>query len=264
MTGQDYSAPAVDAAARILRLLSRYKHQASTLTEIAIDLKLNKSTCLRVLETLRKHQLVHLDTQSRRYSLGIFTVVLGYRAQETLDYLVQLRPFLSELAVETGLTAMLVQQVSDDRLMYVAKEESTSHVHVTISVGNQFPILEVSYGKWFLAYLGEEAREAYLDQGLPRVTPMTCTSVTEYRRQLDVIRQNEVMVSQQEYISGIDAVSAPVVDHHGDLLGVIGVLGMSSTLDQPRIASIAALVREVARKATAMLQGELEVPVESR
>ncbi|MQA84475.1 MAG: helix-turn-helix domain-containing protein [Streptosporangiales bacterium] len=243
-----YFSPAADLASRILELLSRYRTKEGTLTEISNALGASKATCLRVLKTLVWHRLVRYDERTRRYSLGIQSVVVGIRAEENIDYLLQLRPYLREAAEKTDMTAVLVQQVSYDRMMYVAKQESDSRARVTVSVGNRFPITGVSYGKWLLAYASAEEREAVLAEGLRQHTEATVTDLDDYRAQLKAIRDAGVLISREEYVPGICAVSCPVLDHEGRFLGVIAVLGFASACDDDMLASVVETMREIGQR----------------
>jgi IclR family KDG regulon transcriptional repressor len=249
-----YFVPSVDLAARILQLLSRYRTASSTLTEIANVTEDNKTTSLRVLKTLESHGLVRYDQETHRYSLGITAVVIGARAEETLDYVSYIKPGLIEASDRTDLTAVLIQRVSEDRLMYVAKQESLSRARVNISVGNRFPITEVSYGKWLLAYTDDAEREKILAPGLRQVTPATLTDVSVYRDQLTEIRDEGVLISNEEYVPGVCAISAPILKSPDDLLGVMAVLGLASTHTKDATNEIAAVVKEIAVRCSQTLQ----------
>jgi IclR family transcriptional regulator, KDG regulon repressor len=249
-----YFVPSVDLAARILQLLSRYRTARSTLTEIANATGDSKTTCLRVLKTLQGHGLVRYDPETHRYSLGITAVVIGARAEETLDYVSYVKPCLTEASDRTDLTAVLIQRVSEDRLMYVAKQESLSRARVNISVGNRFPITEVSYGKWLLAYIDPPEREKILASGLRQVTPATLTDVSAYRDQLSEIRDAGVLISFEEYVPGVCAISAPILKNPDDLLGVMAVLGTASSQTKDATEEIAAIVKEIAARCSQTLQ----------
>jgi IclR family KDG regulon transcriptional repressor len=249
-----YFIPSVDLAARVLQLLSRYRTARSSLTEVASATGDNKTTCLRVLKTLQIHGLVRYDDDTHQYSLGIGAVVIGARAEEGLDYVSYVKPCLKEASERTSLTAVLVQRVSDDRLMYVAKQESLSRARVNISVGNRFPITEVSYGKWLLAYIDPAEREKILASGLRQVTPATLTDVAAYREQLSQIRADGVLVSLEEYVPGVCAISAPILKGESDLLGVMAVLGLASSQTKDVTGDIAAIVKEIASRCSQTLQ----------
>ena len=131
--------------------------------------------------------------------------------------------------------------------MYVAKEESGGGAHISVSVGNRFPVTDVSYGKWVLAYASEAERERLLADGLRQVTPFTNTDVKAYREQLREIVEAGVLVSSEEYVRGICAISAPILTSDG-LLGVLATLGISATESGDQITKTSAVIRELASK----------------
>jgi IclR family KDG regulon transcriptional repressor len=243
---QAYVAPAVDLASRILALLSRHRMADATLTMISTELGAPKASCLRVLRTLQAHDLLRYDPETRRYALGSFAVVLGSRAEEHIGYLSALRPLLREAARRTGCTAVLVQQAGPDRMMYIAKHEDPSRPHVTVSVGNRFPITDTSYGKWLLAYAPTDVRDRLLARGLRRVTPNTLVDTAKYRAQLSQIRADGVLVSREEYVRGVTAVSCPVFDADDEFLGVLAVLAAIPASDTESMRPIVAVMRHLA------------------
>lgn len=245
-----YSVPSVDTAAQVLALLSRYRSSACTLSEICRTLNVAKTTCLRVLKTLESHGMLRYDADTRRYSLGYFCVVLGARAEESLDYLGNVRPLLSECARRTGLTAAFAQRVSADRLMYTAKHQGGDTAHLTISVGNRFPITATSFGKWVLALTDEADRDRVLADGLPQMTPHTTTDIEKYRAQLEKLEPGGVIVSRSEYVPGVLAVSCPVINAHRGLLGVLAVLGLTEAVSDGVLDSLRTIMRDISARCT--------------
>lgn len=248
-TGREYFAPAVDLAVRILEVLSRRATQSSTLTEICKVLGSNKATSLRILRTLQARSMVHYDENTKRYSLGMAAVVIGSRAEESIDHLARLRPILIDAAEWTQMTAVLIERVSPDRMMYIAKEERIAGTHVTVSVGNRFPITDVSYGKWVIGYSSEEESEKLLAPGLRQVTPHTVTDIDDYRKSVAKACSDGVLLSRDEYVPGVTAISCPVFDR-GRLLGVLAVLGLTSGLSSDDIARISTYMRDLGESAS--------------
>lgn len=243
-----YNAPSVDAAARILKLLSRFKTQKSTLTEISELVQVSKSTCLRILKTLEFNDFVLYNSDLRKYSLGVYPLILGSRASETLDYVSYMKPFLEEATKATKMTSVLVQPTHEQRMMYVLKNESTANARVNVSVGNRFPITSTSYGKWLLAYTSEEERQRILEKGLPKVTKNTVTDKNTYKEQLKRIRKTGVLISKEEYIPGVCAISCPVFDHEGSILGVIAVLEMMSVVEDKNLNDITYVLKDISHR----------------
>ena len=151
--------PALESTIKILNYLSRFTTKERSLSQISKNLSINKSTCHRILRSLTQHQFVSYDEDSKQYTLGPYLIVLGSRATEFVDYLKLAKPFLKWISEETGMTSVLLEPTSQDRLMYVAKEESDSPknpIQVTVKLGQQFPLTGASFGKCYLAHLEEK------------------------------------------------------------------------------------------------------------
>lgn len=246
-------APAVDLAARILILLSRYERSQSTLTQIARRLDASPATCLRVLRTLATHRMVECDAASKRYSLGPTMAALGSRAAESVDSLSRVRPVMARLAEEAGMTAAFVQRTSHDRLMYTQKAAPSSSPHsgVEVSVGNRFPLTDVSYGAWWAAQEEDNAHAAALIP-TPRVDTGSPEAVLTLA-QIRALDHDSIVESRSLYVPGIWAASAPVFAVTGHLDGVLVLLTPSEDLAQDRRTT----ARSALTTATASLNSAL-------
>lgn len=248
-----YEAPSVNKAAGILKLLSRYKYSSSSLGEISSALSINKSTCLRILKSLEEEKFVSYNPRTKQYSLGSYLVVLGSRAHEMTKYLNLSKLFLERLVQMTSLTAVLIDRVTDDRLIYISKEEPNGNHRVNVSIGNQFPLTEVSYGMWFLAYMEEEERSLFLSKGLRKVTPHTIIEKDQYLLKLKKGKECGYIVSVEEYAKGVIAISSPIFNNKGEVGLVIGCLGFSS-MAKSEIEKAAKVVKETASEFNQMYQ----------
>lgn len=245
----------MDLAVRILKRLTRYDSAHATLTEICIHLDAPKSSCLRVLRTLESHGLVRHDPRTRQYSLGTWALVLGARAQESIEFIPTLQGLLTEASEGTGLTSVFVQRIDSGRMMYIAKQEARARLGISVSVGNRFPITEVSYGQWLLAYMPPQERDEILVGGLRSVTPNTITDRNQYRARLDRIRAEGVLVSRGEYVPGICATSCPIFDTRDSLLGVLTVLDTMPSMTRVQEHEITGLIRDIGKRSRDVFRG---------
>ena len=235
------SSPAAESAAKILKLLTRYRTARASLTEIAVELDMAKSSCSRILKALVDEGLLSYDGVTRLYSLGPYAIIIGARAEESVDYMAPIRQALHELTDATGLTSAWIQRVEADRLMYLAKEEGTADTHVGISVGNRFPVAKVSWGQWVVAYADAKDRAAILARGLPKVSETNITDPVEYVRQCERIRETRILTTSGDYMPGIWAASAPILSYSQRLVGIISVIGVADLVaaaDRERFADI--------------------------
>jgi IclR family KDG regulon transcriptional repressor len=242
------SSSSVAVAARILKLLTRYRLAHATLTQIAVELSVPKSSCSRILKALVEEGLLAYDPLTKLYSLGPYAIVIGSRASENVDYLKPVRGALEELATKTSLTAAWIQRVESNRLMYVAKQEGTAHTHVSISIGNRFPLNEVSWGQWVVAYADPDERQRILAGGLPKVSETNITDPQEYLSHAEASRERGILTTSGDYMPGIWAASAPVVTYDQQLVGILAIIGLADTLDEDERSSAAELTREVGRR----------------
>ncbi|MFA7468056.1 MAG: IclR family transcriptional regulator [Desulfotomaculaceae bacterium] len=258
MEKEKSAVPAVEAAIRIIDLLSRYKTRKSTLSQIAKRLNLNKSTCLRILRELNKHQVVSYNEDTKMYSLGIYLVVLGERASEFSTKLDIAKPYLEKVVQKMNLTSVLVQPAGENRLMYVAKEEPmyNTFIKIQVAVGQYFPMTTTSFGKCFMAFMDEKKRNKIINKyGIKKFTEKTITSKEEYLQNLKEVRETGYAVSHEEHTDGVVAVAAPVFDREGSPSLSIACLGVAAYMDDEKIKMCGRLLKECGLKLTRDLGG---------
>jgi IclR family KDG regulon transcriptional repressor len=242
------SSSSVAVAARVLKLLTRYRLARATLTQIALELEVPKSSCSRILKALVEEGLLAYDPQSKLYSLGPYAIVIGSRASENVDYLKPVRSALQELASRTSLTAAWIERVESNRLMYVAKQEGTAHTHVSISIGNRFPMNEVSWGQWVVAYADHDEQLSILADGLPRVSDTNITNPAQYLQHAREARERGVLTTSSDYMPGIWAASAPVVTYDQQLVGILAIIGLADTLGAEERDQAIDVIRDVVKR----------------
>ncbi|HEY2674591.1 MAG TPA: IclR family transcriptional regulator C-terminal domain-containing protein [Rugosimonospora sp.] len=238
----------VTIAAKVLKLLTRYRLARATLTQIAVELAVPKTSCSRILKALVEEGLLAYDPLTKLYSLGPYAIVIGSRAGENVDYLGTVRAALEELATRTSLTAAWIQRVESRRLMYVAKQEGTAHTHVSISIGNRFPLNEVSWGQWVVAYADPQDQKEILADGLPRVSDTNITDPDEYLAHAMSCRELGILTTSGDYMPGIWAASAPVVTHDQKLVGILAIIGVADVLADDERTRAAEVMQEVGRR----------------
>jgi DNA-binding IclR family transcriptional regulator len=238
----------VTIAAKVLKLLTRYRLARATLTQIAVELAVPKTSCSRILKALVEEGLLAYDPLTKLYSLGPYAIVIGSRAGENVDYLGTVRAALEELATRTSLTAAWIQRVESRRLMYVAKQEGTAHTHVSISIGNRFPLNEVSWGQWVVAYADPQDQKEILADGLPRVSDTNITDPDDYLTHAMSCRKLGILTTSGDYMPGIWAASAPVVTHDQKLVGILAIIGVADVLAADERARAAGVMQEVGRR----------------
>lgn len=239
-----YLVPSVNSAVRIIKYLSSSKHKSENLTQISIDLGLNRSTAYRILTTLELDNMVEYDAIERTYRLGTEIVVLGARALKVNNMLEKSGQLIEEIASFTGNTTVLVQRVSFTKIAYVQKAEPDTPLHVSATIGQVLPITAGSHGKLFMAYLdAEERNEIYGQIGYPRYTANTLTR-DQFEEEIPAIVAAGFALSWEEHMAGVAGVAVPVFKGENALFGTISCFGLSAEMDRTQMREIAAKMKQ--------------------
>lgn len=194
-------------------------------TEIAEGLGLSKAAVHRVLSSLRARELIELNEDTRRYSLGVGSMRLGLAYLERIDIRRVAHPELVALSGQTNETATL--SIRKGRLgVYVDQVVPDREVIMSVGLAEPFPLHAGASSKAFLAFLKPKEIEEYLaDQPLEALTPDTVTDAKALRKELGTIHERGWVRSSGERKSGAASVAAPVLDHLGAPIAVVSVCG---------------------------------------
>ncbi|WML37953.1 IclR family transcriptional regulator [Neobacillus sp. OS1-2] len=251
--------PALEASIKILEYLSRYKSKERSLSQIAKNLSINKSTCHRILKLFIHYRYVSYNEDSKQYNLGPYLLVLGTRASEFIDYLRLAKPYLKSVCEQTRLTSVLLEPLSNDRLMYVAKEELDSPddpVQVTVKIGQHFPVTSASFGKCYLAFLeAERTREMIQKVNFKQFTDSSITDFEIFQESLNEVKQKGYAVSYEEHTPGIVGVAAPIFDHNGEIKMVIACIGFASKISEEQISFCGEMLKEASKRIMEVIGG---------
>lgn len=255
--------PALESTIRILEYLSRYINKERTLSQISKNLQINKSTCHRILRVLIQSRYVSFDEMTKEYTLGPYLIVLGSRASEFNNYLTLSKPHLKWLCEQTRQTSVLLEPISNDRLMYVAKEELDQPdlpVHVSVKLGQHFPITSASFGKCFLAFTEKSKADEIIQKvKFRKFTDKTITEIEKFKESLEEVRQKGYAVSYEEHTPGVYGIAAPIFDHNGNVSMVVACMGFSSEMNEDHILFCGETLKIAASKIMEVIDGRPSV-----
>lgn len=254
--------PAVERAVLVLRAL-REDAGPRRLSDLSRALGLSKSTLSGLLGTLEHYGLVERDGDSRTYRLGYGLLDLGNAVLRGLDLRLIARPHLVRLRDAIGETAVL--HVPVDRGALIAdRVESEHQLKVTAPVGHRLPPFAGAVAKIFMAWRPEVERARLLRaRALPAFTPRSITDPQRYHAELRRVRGRGYATDREEYLPGVCAVSAPVLDGRGRPSATVTVVGYRARLD-PRLRDAAAEVQQAAADISRRLGGTAPAAVPGR
>jgi DNA-binding IclR family transcriptional regulator len=229
----------VDRAIDVLEVLAR--EGTASVTDVAVELGVHKSTASRLLAALETRDLVAQDGERGKYRLGFGIVRLAGAATERLDLVEQSRPVTRELAATVGETVNIAR-LEAGAAVNVDQVRGPAAVTTYDWVGQRTPLHATSSGKVLLAHLDDAARDRILAEPLARLTPATITDPAVLRRQLEAVRTAGWASTSEELEAGLNAVAAPIRGHDGAVVAAVSISGPSYRLTQDRVPEVAAAV----------------------
>lgn len=246
------SVKALDKSLRILEIFADIAGEIdlSTLTK---QTQIPKSTLLRLLNTLKNHNFVLQDPQSRRYRLGWALIYLGKAAQRSFNLVQLVHPFLEELASQTGETASLVL-LDGDHAVYVDQVTSSNIIRGNPPVGTPLHLNCTSSGKVLLSALSEQEFESFLKRNkLVKKTERSIVEPRVLREEIRRVRKQGYAFDDEETEIGGRCAGAPVYNKEGKIVASISVVGPSTRIRQSDLTSLAGLVARAAARASVAL-----------
>jgi DNA-binding IclR family transcriptional regulator len=230
-----------------------------TLTEVAREADLPKSTALRFLRTLEESGWVYRD-QSGVYSLGaaIAGLAAQYLAGDPLvtvatPYMRTLRAVLDEtisLSRRIGLTRVCVQEFP-----------STQNLRLVLGLGEQGPLHAGASGLLLFAYMPAAERARLAEHGFITYTGRTITDIGQLDAEAKKVLDQGWAVTRGQKTEGGVAMAAPLFQPSGEVaaLGVFGPeIRCSTKRDEERwrkaLLATAAEINEATSQTTALRQ----------
>lgn len=236
-----------------MAILEKLSEQPSgvTVSELVMQLQIEKSVVSRVLSTLENDGYVIRDGITDSFRLGLKLAGIALRHVDNTGVTDMCLPLLREIANKSGELIQLAI-VQNDQMIYVAKAEGHQRIRVLSLVGRPATLHASAVGKVWLASLPENrALSLALKTGLERYTENTITNVDDFRAELMRVRKNGYAIVQEEQIEGAAAVSVPITDRRGDrVLGAVVMSGPAYRLPLKKLESMVPTLNALAKKLT--------------
>jgi len=242
------SVRAVDRALDVLMCFNRQSPELS-MTQIAEQIGIHKSTVHRLLATLENKRFVQRDPDTGLYRLGIRLLQMAYLTLEQNDLRRLAAPFMQRLGGQYQENIHLAL-LDDTDVVFMAIIESPQRVKLAAAIGQRLPAYATASGKAILAFLPEKMVQRIVDRGMPQVTPYTHVSPNAFFQDLHSIREQGFAISEQEYEEEINAVAAPIFDLEEQPIASVAVAGPAYRLNRERMVEIGPTVVAAAQDIT--------------
>ncbi len=207
-----------------------------------------KATLYRFLQTLTSQGMLQMDADRGTYTLGVRLVRLAHVAWAQSSLAPLARPYLDELAQETGQTIHLAQ-MDQGQVLYVDKRNAARPVDMFSSAGKVGPAYCTGVGKAMLAYVSDARLAAALDrQSFHRFTANTLDTPAKLRAELRLIRERGHAFDREEHEPGIICVAVPIVSRAGRVLGAVSVTSTTALTTLDALEAQAGRVKDTAAR----------------
>lgn len=244
-----YLVASVKRALELIDVFLTPPHQYG-LTELSQVTSQTKNQVYRFLKTLEAHNVVNMDDETKKYSLGLRPMEWGVVAHVNAPITQVAGPLMDELARELGETIVLTTLADSASAICIDRRESDQVLQITARVGRRVPLHAGAGGKCLLAFSEQDFQDAYLNraEGFAIFTDRTNSNRTQVREELDQIRTSGFAISDEDLDIGACSVAAPIFDAQGSIAATISVASPKSRfgateLERNSQAAVAASAR---------------------
>ena len=226
---------------------------AVSAAEISRNIGLHASTTHHLLQTLTSLGYLTQDEADRKYRVGAKAFQVAASAWNETRLVTFAAPVLDEIARQTGETSYLALFARGE-LVVVDKVEGGGPIHVTERVGAPRPAYCTAIGKILLTFFSENQLNVFLARNrLQALTPNTIVSAAQLRRELIRIRDQGYAVDNEEFMTGVRCVAAPLRNFTGNVVAAVAISGPAWQLTQDRVSDLAGYLKPVAHRLSQQL-----------
>lgn len=218
--------PGRGVVSKALSLLEAFEvhPRALTQTELVKITGLPQSTVHRLAGELVEWGALRRDSQGR-YQVGMRLWELSQNAGRQLRETA--RPFVQDLH---GLTRQMSQIAVREgaEVLYIDRVYGSERVPRATRVGGRLPIHVTAVGRAILAFEPQWVQDSICDGPLERLTPMTVTSPSALRRELDLVREQGWASTYEQVRTGSCSIAVPVWARGAEVGAGLGLVLPSS------------------------------------
>ena len=227
----------------------------SSVEELSSEIRLPKSTTYRFLKALQTRGFVDASAEYGKYRLGPSLSLLSKDSSRNGQNGILCEfalPIMRRLNSETGETTFLCVK-SGRETICIECIESRQRIISRFFVGEVRPLHVGAASKALLAFLPDSDIETIMQQKLSRVTKNTITDPAKLRNEFKEIREKGYAYSDQEFIIGARAISAPVFDDRSAVAASLTLSAPVHRIENSNREILAAQVVGAAREVSASL-----------
>jgi len=250
--------PAPSVVGRVMEVLTFVADAGRPvgLPEIGEGVRIPRPTVHRICRTLESMGLLARDLNKKRVTVGPKLVGLSLATLAVTSEHSARRAILKAVVTEVEETCTLTV-LDHDEVYFLDRVESDSPLRLKLYAGSRVPLHCTSSGKLFLAMMTAARRRKYLgSHELRRYTEATITDPTNLEQELESIRRQRLGRDNQEFVQGLVALAAPVVDSRGRVVAAVSVNGPAVRIQLDRPERYARALRRATTRILSLLEDD--------
>jgi DNA-binding IclR family transcriptional regulator len=182
--------------------------------------------------------------------LGPKLIELGFQAREEISLTVVARPYLDQLAEQTGDTIHLAIREVDD-VLYMDKIPGKKGLEMRSRVGHRMPLATTGVGKALMLGISEDEWKILFQKSKTATGTDTSKLVpkrswTEFRDQMRQYAASGYAFDLEDNEPSIRCVAAPIYDTRHTIVAAISVSSTVPYMSLKRMQSLIDIVKQVA------------------
>ena len=232
------STDGVQAVQLVLAILEHLaKQEVAGVTEIANAVGTTKARAHRHLRTLINAGYAVQAAGGIALAAGPRLIVLAQMLSQENSLTSIARPVMLRLRDAFGHT-MTLARVSGGVVKMIDALEGSGLINIGVRIGLDLPLHANAGGKLALAFGDPDVRQSIDTLPLDRFTEHTLTDRDTLKAEVESVRRQGWANAPEEFVLGVNAVSAPIFDREKRLVATLGMvnsiqfLGRRPTADQ--------------------------------
>ena len=224
----------VHSLAKGFRVLEAFTSQQPelSLAEVARRAGMDNATAFRLLNTLVMLGYVEKIADTRDFRLALKCLDLGFNAIARADLRGLARPVLRTLVGALNEAASLGVLDGADVVYIERIQAGLTRLGVDVRIGSRVPAYSTAIGHALLGFMPRDAQLRVLEaREREKVTPRTPVELDAILARLAGVRERGYAFSDQESVSGLLVLSAPVLDLDGVPLAAVSVAAPAMGVD---------------------------------
>ena len=227
---ESYKVPNLEKGIAVLEYLS-LRSAGETLQDIKSALDISQTTAYRILNTLVRLEYLNFSEDTKRYKLSRKLLTLGFRSLNEHNLL------------ETACFGVL----GDEKGIFIEQAQGHHTFRFVLSPGKPFELHCSAPGKAIMAYLPKTVRDRYLSyMTFTRYNSRTITSREAYLEELERVGKLGYAMDNEEELSGVICVGAPIFNYTGYPCGAIWISGPKDRLSKEVVKNTVKVIKEIA------------------